>query len=226
MLNSIGLQNIGGSSVCAGKVSELRRLRTAVFANVFGYEPGNYAEVIRILEEAEGLAGYEINVSCPNTLHGGIYFSSDPALLSEVVKLVRPLTKRPLIVKLSPNVGANRAAGSGRRAGRRRRNQPGEHVLSAGHRPAYSQTADWRWLRRTLRACDQAHRAAPDISGRESGPHPGDRHGRHQDRTGCCRVPDRRGYGRRSRHREFLGSSGAVPHRPGAGRVFATRENE
>ena len=60
--------------------------------------------MIRILEEAEGLAGYELNVSCPNTRHGGIYFSSDPALLGEVVRLVRPLTRRPLIVKLSPNV--------------------------------------------------------------------------------------------------------------------------
>ena len=104
MLNSIGLQNIGARAFVREKLPELRRFRTAIFANVFGYEPEDYAEVIRILEESEGLAGYELNVSCPNTRHGGIYFSSDPALLSEVVKLVRPLTKRPLIVKLSPNV--------------------------------------------------------------------------------------------------------------------------
>ncbi len=82
----------------------MRQLRTAIFANVFGYAPDDYAEVIRILEDAEGIAGYELNVSCPNTKHGGIYFSSDPALLSEVVSLVRPLAHRPLIVKLSPNV--------------------------------------------------------------------------------------------------------------------------
>ncbi len=67
-------------------------------------QPDDYAEVIRILEDAEGIAGYELNVSCPNTKHGGIYFSSDPALLSELVSLVRPLARRPLIVKLSPNV--------------------------------------------------------------------------------------------------------------------------
>jgi dihydroorotate dehydrogenase (NAD+) catalytic subunit len=72
---------------------------------VFGYTPDDYAEVIRILEDAEGVAGYELNVSCPNTQHGGIYFSSDPSLLNEVVRLVRPLAHRPLIVKLSPNVG-------------------------------------------------------------------------------------------------------------------------
>ena len=104
MLNSIGLQNIGARAFVEEKLPALRRFGTAIFANVFGYQPEDYAEVIRILEDAEGIAGYELNVSCPNTRHGGIYFSSDPALLHEVVSLVRPLARRPLIVKLSPNV--------------------------------------------------------------------------------------------------------------------------
>jgi len=104
MINSIGLQNIGARAFVAEKLPALHRLRTAIFANVFGYQPADYAEVIRVLEDAEGIAGYEINVSCPNTKHGGIYFSSDPALLSELVTLIRPLARRPLIVKLSPNV--------------------------------------------------------------------------------------------------------------------------
>lgn len=104
MLNSIGLQNIGARAFVAEKLPALRRLRTAIFANVFGYQPLDYAEVIRVLEDAEGIAGYELNVSCPNTKHGGIYFSSDPALLSELVAQIRPLARRPLIVKLSPNV--------------------------------------------------------------------------------------------------------------------------
>ena len=104
MINSIGLQNIGARAFVHEKLPALRGLKTAIFANVFGYTPDDYAEVIRILEDAEGVAGYELNVSCPNTQHGGIYFSSDPGLLSEVVKLVRPLAHRPLIVKLSPNV--------------------------------------------------------------------------------------------------------------------------
>jgi dihydroorotate dehydrogenase (NAD+) catalytic subunit len=81
-------------------------LHTAVFANIFGYRIEDYVEVVRVLEDHPGLAGYELNVSCPNTNHGGIYFSSDPGLLSEVVAAVRPLATRPLIVKLSPNVGA------------------------------------------------------------------------------------------------------------------------
>ena len=104
MINSIGLQNIGARAFVHEKLPALRSLKTAIFANVFGYTPDDYAEVIRILEDAEGIAGYELNVSCPNTQHGGIYFSSDPGLLSELVKLVRPLAHRPLIVKLSPNV--------------------------------------------------------------------------------------------------------------------------
>jgi len=104
MINSIGLQNMGVGAFVREKLPRLRELRTAVFANVFGYEPEDYAAVIRTLEEAEGIAGYELNVSCPNTRQGGIYFSSDPALLTELVKLVRPLARRPLIVKLSPNV--------------------------------------------------------------------------------------------------------------------------
>jgi dihydroorotate dehydrogenase (NAD+) catalytic subunit len=104
MINSIGLQNIGVRAFVAEKLPALRGLRTAIFANVFGYQPSDYAEVIRVLEDAEGLAGYELNVSCPNTKHGGMYFSSDPALLGELVTMIRPLARRPLIVKLSPNV--------------------------------------------------------------------------------------------------------------------------
>src|SRR5579864_5830832 len=104
MINSVGLQNIGARAFAAEKLPLLRRYTTAIFANVFGYAPDDYAEVIRILEDAEGIAAYELNVSCPNTERGGIYFSSDPGLLGEVVKLVRPLARRPLIVKLSPNV--------------------------------------------------------------------------------------------------------------------------
>jgi len=105
MLNSIGLQNIGVRAFVSDKLPELRELGVTTFANIFGYAVEDYVEVARVLEDAEGLAGYELNVSCPNTKHGGIYFSSDPALLAEVVSEVRKAaSRRPLIVKLSPNV--------------------------------------------------------------------------------------------------------------------------
>jgi dihydroorotate dehydrogenase (NAD+) catalytic subunit len=106
MINSIGLQNIGVRAFVRDKLPALARLRTAVFANVFGYEVEDYLEVLRVLNDHEGLAGYELNVSCPNTAHGGIYFSCDPDLLSEVVSAAKRVATRPLIVKLSPNVGA------------------------------------------------------------------------------------------------------------------------
>lgn len=104
MLNSIGLQNIGVRAFVADKLPALRGSGTAIFANVFGYLPEDYVEVVRVLEDAEGIAAYELNVSCPNTKHGGIFFSSDPVLLSELVGAVRAKSRRPLIVKLSPNV--------------------------------------------------------------------------------------------------------------------------
>lgn len=104
MMNSVGLQNVGVRAFVTEKLPALRQFRTAIFANVFGYAAEDYEEVIRVLEDAEGIAAYELNVSCPNTKHGGIYFSSDPVLLSELIRRVRPLARRPLIVKLSPNV--------------------------------------------------------------------------------------------------------------------------
>jgi dihydroorotate dehydrogenase (NAD+) catalytic subunit len=106
MINSIGLQNIGVHAFVREKLPALAKLKTAVFANVFGYRTEDYVEVVRVLEDHEGVAAYEINVSCPNTSHGGIYFSSDPALLAEVIAAVKQVARRPVIVKLSPNVAA------------------------------------------------------------------------------------------------------------------------
>ena len=106
MINSVGLQNIGVRAFVRDKLPALARLRTAVFANVFGNLVDDYLEVLRVLNDHQGLAGYELNVSCPNTSHGGIYFSSDPSLLAEVVAAAKRVATRPLIVKLSPNVSA------------------------------------------------------------------------------------------------------------------------
>jgi dihydroorotate dehydrogenase (NAD+) catalytic subunit len=106
MINSIGLQNIGVRAFVLEKLPQLARFSTAVFANVFGYQVEDYVEVARVLEDHPGLAGYELNVSCPNTKHGGIFFSSDPALLGEVITAVKRVARRPLMVKLSPNVSA------------------------------------------------------------------------------------------------------------------------
>ena len=104
MLNAVGLQNVGVRAFLAEKLPALRQYRTAIVANVFGYTVEEYVGVIRILEDAEGLAAYELNISCPNTAHGGIQFGSDPQMVSEVVSAARRAARRPLWVKLSPNV--------------------------------------------------------------------------------------------------------------------------
>ena len=105
MLNAIGLQNIGARAFLDEKLPKLREIKnTVVFANVFGYTREDYERTIQILNEGEGIAAYELNVSCPNTQHGGIQFGSDPRSLDEVVRTVKRVANRPLIVKLSPNV--------------------------------------------------------------------------------------------------------------------------
>jgi dihydroorotate dehydrogenase (NAD+) catalytic subunit len=105
MLNAIGLQNVGVRAFVAEKLPVLRRIDTAVIANVFGYALEDYAEVIQVLESEAGLAAYELNISCPNVKKGGMQFGSDPALVAEVVGRARKAAvKRPLWVKLSPLV--------------------------------------------------------------------------------------------------------------------------
>jgi dihydroorotate dehydrogenase (NAD+) catalytic subunit len=104
MVNSVGLQNIGVRKFVADKLPGLHRFATPVIANVFGYAADDYVEVVRILNDAEGVAAYELNVSCPNTKHGGIAFGVDETALGDLVASVKTAAKRPVIVKLSPNV--------------------------------------------------------------------------------------------------------------------------
>src|SRR3984885_10061707 len=105
MLNAIGLQNIGATAFLEEKLPRLREIRDiVVLANVFGYTREDYERTIEILNDGEGIAAYELNVSCPNTAHGGLQFGCDPRSLDEVVTLAKRVARRPLIVKLSPNV--------------------------------------------------------------------------------------------------------------------------
>ena len=105
MLNAIGLQNIGAKAFVEEKLPLLRKLKDAVvLCNVFGNCNQDYVETIRILNDGEGITAYELNVSCPNTKHGGMSFGSDPGMLAEVVSIAKEAATRPLIVKLSPNV--------------------------------------------------------------------------------------------------------------------------
>jgi dihydroorotate dehydrogenase (NAD+) catalytic subunit len=105
MLNAIGLQNIGARAFLEEKLPKLRNIpNIVVLANVFGYTREDYEHTIAILNEGEGIAAYELNVSCPNTEYGGVQFGSDPRSLDEIVTTAKRIARRPLIVKLSPNV--------------------------------------------------------------------------------------------------------------------------
>jgi dihydroorotate dehydrogenase (NAD+) catalytic subunit len=105
MLNAIGLQNIGARAFVEEKLPALRRLKdVTIIANVFGYTREDYEATTDILNAAEGIHAYELNVSCPNVKHGGITIGTDVALLTEVVAAVKRVSRRPVIVKLSPNV--------------------------------------------------------------------------------------------------------------------------
>jgi dihydroorotate dehydrogenase (NAD+) catalytic subunit len=105
MLNAIGLQNIGASAFISEKLPKLQQIKNiVVFANVFGYTREDYERTIEILNDGEGIAAYELNVSCPNTTEGGLQFGTDPRSLDEVVTTAKRTARRPLIVKLSPNV--------------------------------------------------------------------------------------------------------------------------
>jgi dihydroorotate dehydrogenase (NAD+) catalytic subunit len=105
MLNAIGLQNIGVDEFIAGKLPDLRKYpRAKVMVNVFGSTVAEYVAVIEKLNHAEGIAAYELNVSCPNVHAGGMTFGSDPGSLEYLVHTAKSASARPLIVKLSPNV--------------------------------------------------------------------------------------------------------------------------
>ncbi len=104
MLNAIGLQGIGARRFVEDKLPELRRRRATVIVNVCGTTLDEYAEVSRIVSDAEGVAGIELNISCPNIKEGGIQFGCSLIGTHDVVTAVRKVTRLPVIPKLTPNV--------------------------------------------------------------------------------------------------------------------------
>jgi dihydroorotate dehydrogenase (NAD+) catalytic subunit len=104
MLNAVGLQNVGVRAFVTETLPQLCKYKTAIVANVFGHSVDEYVRVVEVLESAEGLAAYELNISCPNTSRGGLEFGSSPEAAAEVTAAVKQVAHRPVWVKLSPNV--------------------------------------------------------------------------------------------------------------------------
>ncbi|NOY76977.1 MAG: dihydroorotate dehydrogenase [Calditrichaeota bacterium] len=104
MLNSIGLANVGVEAFVKDKLPFLRKTRTRVIVNIAGNSVEDYAAVVARLDQEEGIDAYEINLSCPNVKEGGLTFGKNPAEVFRMTQHIRLHTKRPLIVKLTPNV--------------------------------------------------------------------------------------------------------------------------
>lgn len=106
MLNSVGLQNPGVEAVIATELPRLREVfHKPVMANVSGFSPEEYAEVCERLNGEDCVGWYEVNISCPNVHGGGMSFGTSPGAAAEVTRAVKRVAAKPVIVKLSPNVG-------------------------------------------------------------------------------------------------------------------------
>lgn len=105
MLNAIGLQNIGVEKFVKDYAPELAKKDVTVIANFYGDTVEEFAQVAARLDETEGVDGLEMNISCPNRNKDGVVFGSNIKTTIQVTEACRKVTKKPLIVKLSPNVG-------------------------------------------------------------------------------------------------------------------------
>ncbi len=105
LLNAVGLQNPGVNALVSEKVPALRKLyHGCIIANISGFAVEEYREACRIAGACEGIDIIELNISCPNVHGGGMAFGTDPRAAAEVTAAVRTVTRKPLVVKLSPNV--------------------------------------------------------------------------------------------------------------------------
>ena len=105
MLNAVGLQNPGVEKVISEDLPHLKTIfHKPVMANVSGFSLEEYAKTCALLDACEQVGWLEVNVSCPNVHHGGMSFGTDPAMAAQVVKAVKAVAKKPVIMKLSPNV--------------------------------------------------------------------------------------------------------------------------
>ena len=105
MINSVGLQNPGVENVIKNELPKLRKcFNKPVMANVSGFSVEEYVHTVEKLDKEEGIGWFEVNVSCPNVHGGGMSFGTSPEAAAEVTRACRAVTKKPLIIKLSPNV--------------------------------------------------------------------------------------------------------------------------
>ena len=203
MLNAIGLQGIGVRRFVAEKLPPLRERGAVVIVNICGSTIREYAEVARILDDAAGVAAIELNISCPNIKKGGMLFGSSLRGTHDVVAAVRKVTRRPLIPKLTPNVADVASfATAARDAGADAVSLVNTFLAMAidveTRRPRLSNVVGG-----VERPRHPPHRGPHGARVPPGGVPPPDRHGRHHDRRGRARVPDRRRHRGPGGHRQL-----------------------
>lgn len=105
MLNAVGLQNPGVKKVLSYELPEMKKFfKKKVMANISGFSVEEYIEICEALNDEEAIGWYEINISCPNVHGGGMAFGTDETLAALVTREVKKVAKKPIIIKLSPNV--------------------------------------------------------------------------------------------------------------------------
>ena len=230
LLNAIGLQGVGIRAFVRDVLPRLAKHDTALLVNVCGDTVDEYAEVSRVCDGAPGIAGLEVNISCPNVKKGGMAFGGDPRMTHEVVAAVRKATRLPVIPKLSPNVGDITVFARAAEEAGRRRAVLHQHAPRPRDRRRDAPPEARLRHRRALRPGHPPGGRADGLAGRARGEDPGDRDRRHRRRAGRPRVPDRGLPRGPDRHRELRGPRDlrARPGRPraptssGTGRTTST----
>ena len=182
MINAVGLQNVGVRRFISEKLPALRGYRTAIIANVFGRTVEEYAEVVRHLEDAEGLAAYELNISCPNVACGGIQFGSNPAMAAEVVAATRKTSPPATMGETFTECDGHRLDWQGGRGSGGRCLDRCQYVSGNEHRFQDPDVAHRKSHGRIIGTGDQADYAPAGLRSLAGGGNTGDRLGR--DRHG------------------------------------------
>ncbi len=219
MLNAVGLQNIGVRAFVAEKLPALRQYRTAVIANVFGYSIDEYVGVIRVLEDAEGIAAYELNISCPNTSHGGIQFGSDPQMITEVVSGSPAGLSPASLGQALAKRGGYRGNGPGRRKCRSGCPHGGKHLPGHEYRRPDPEIEIGPGNGRLIRPSDQTSYPATGVRS-EPRREDSDRwFGRDRKGGRCPGICHRWGLGSTGRNGQFFPSYSMFEHLRSAGKI-------
>ena len=202
MINAVGLQNPGVNKVISEELPRLKKcFNKKVMANVSGFSIDEYAYTCEKLDSQEQVGWLEVNVSCPNVHGGGMSFGTDPRAAAEVTRAVKAVTKKPVIIKLSPNVTdivsiAKACEDAGADGISLINTLLGMRIDLRTKKPVIANTMGG------FSAARYSRGAQNGISGLVGGQYRSSRHGRRIVRRGCYRNDARRGDGGRNRRRK------------------------